>query len=67
MSPSANDRQFLDALDQCLESFAVHGEDIVAGRLALGLAAGGPAGPLSQLHRLAGFARAHPTMSHSVL
>lgn len=62
MSPSANDRQFLEALDQCLESFAVHGEDIAAGRLALGLAAGGPAGPLSQLHRLAGFARAHPTM-----
>src|SRR5262245_16991437 len=62
MSPVKSSTAFTDAVHQCLESLTENSADIEAGRLLLGLAAGGPAGPLGELRNLAEAARAHSTV-----
>lgn len=61
-APTPSDRAFLDVLGQCLQELSTRHDELDAGSLRLGLAAGGPRAQLEELHRLTVIARAHTSV-----
>lgn len=63
MRPVSSDKEFVDALKQCLHAIKDHGDAIDSGELQLCLAATGPVPQLNALKELTNIARMHADYS----